>query len=100
MKKRNKRIQTKHYGLFHASTRIEVETVKKAHRKVCAACGVVPEGQRLKLGYGSGRSAMSEVYCDGCGSGWLEDHSVELARAQRRLLGEDICVRLRESDGE
>lgn len=80
--------------------RIEVQGVKNAHRKDCAACGDRPVYQRLKVLLGSGRGATTEIYCDGCGSQWLEDHGVELERAKRRLLGEDICVRRREDDGE
>lgn len=100
MKKRNQRIQPKHQGLFHAAMRIEIQVVKPAHRKECAGCSDTPEGQRLKVVMGSGRGAAEEIYCDGCGTQWLEDHAVELARAQRRLLGDDICVRRRECDGD
>lgn len=100
MKKRNKRIQAKHYGLFHAAMRIEIQDVKGAHRKECHACGDRPEERRLKVLLGSGRGATTEIYCNDCGSVWLEDHRVELERAQRRMLGEDICIRRIEDDGE
>lgn len=101
MKPRNKRIQEKHYGLFHGPLRIEVEIVTARHKKPCDGCGEPPEGRRLKVTAGGGRAQVISVYCSSCGVEWLLDHEEEAGRARVRLAeGSNICVRLRESDAD
>lgn len=99
MKPRNKRIQPKHYGLFHGPLRIEVEAVSARHKKACTGCGKLPEERRLKLTAGSGRSAAISVYCYPCGVDWLRDHETELVRAIHLLnFGGTTCIRLVQED--
>jgi len=98
VKPRNKRIQPKHYGLFHGPLRIEVEDVTTRHKKPCAGCEELPEGRRLKLTAGSGRSASISIYCHECGCLWLQDHQEELDRTIQRLDGVHHCIRLIQED--
>lgn len=69
-------------GLLHGPRRIEVETVKKAHRKPCEGCGSVPCHRRLKVVNGAGRSADTLILCISCGLDYLSDRRDEYQRAQ------------------
>jgi hypothetical protein len=98
MKPRNKRIQPKHYGLFHGPLRIEVQDVTARHKKGCLHCEELPEGRRLRVVAGGGRSATTSIYCHACGAVWLDDHRTELDRAIDRLDGSHICIRSVQDD--
>ncbi len=73
-------------GLWFGPRRIEVEDVKKAHRKECSECGAVPEERRLKITDGSGRHATTSIRCMLCGERYLRKMEEESRRAQE-LLG-------------
>ena len=79
------RFRTK--GLWLAGTRAEVQDVKKAHRKPCYVCDKLPKVRRLMLRTGSGRSAVTQVLCAGCGVLWVEMTLREGRRAIRCLEG-------------
>ena len=69
-------------GLWFAPTRVEVEEVRKAHRKECSVCASLPLVRRLKVVRGAGRHATTAVYCITCGVEWV---SVFLSQGQRAI---------------
>jgi hypothetical protein len=70
-------------GLWFAPTRVEVEEVRKAHRKECSVCGGIPESRRLKVVRGAGRHATTAVYCLAHGVEWLSEF---LSQGQRAII--------------
>jgi RNase P subunit RPR2 len=91
-----KRLQN--LGLVQSTRRVEVQDVKRAHRKACDRCGSQPEGRRLHVKTGSGRAQKAEVMCAKCGSLFLDQSAREAWRACCRLVGDDVPVRF--VDGE
>ena len=75
-------------GLLHGPRRIEVQDVKPSHKKVCSACGQLPEGRRLVVTDGAGRSASSQVFCIECGEAYLQARALEYQRAIEFLNGD------------
>jgi hypothetical protein len=82
-------------GLFLPTTKVEVEPIKKAHRKLCACCEMLPIHRRLKIVQGSGRSATMKIYCIVCGASWLRLHRIETDRAIEHLISGNGDIRLR-----
>lgn len=72
-------------GLWHSARKVEIETVKKAHRKACHECGKLPSVRRLVITLGSGRHQTKEIYCIHCGFLWLQACRLELVRALKYL---------------
>lgn len=91
MKERPKRVQKP--GLWHGPTRIEVETVKRAHKLPCVHCHEIPEGRRLVIVEGSGTRAKKRIYCAVCGESWLSDHAAECERARAYLATGEGTIR-------
>lgn len=71
-----KRSRPRLHGLLHGPRRVQVEDVKKAHKKPCCICDQVPTTRRLFVVDGSGRNATSRVYC--------MDHGVEYLKALKQ----------------
>lgn len=90
-------------GLLHGPRRIEVETIKKAHRKPCEGCGAVPRQRRLKVVNGAARAADTMILCISCGLDYLSDRADEYHRAQE-FLHDGECkdgeIRLPKADWE
>lgn len=80
-------------GLWFAPTRVEVEEVKKAHRKECLVCESPPLVRRLKVVHGAGRHATTAVYCIVCGVEWLTEFLSQGQRTIRRLKQGDGDIR-------
>lgn len=83
--------------LVFASTRVEIQEVKKAHKRRCVTCGKVPTVLRLQVQKGSGRSAQTYIYCRVHGCAFLESMLVEVGRANDVLEGrlpKTECVRI------
>lgn len=59
-------------GLWLPGVRVEIQDVKKAHRKECYICARVPKVRRLSIRQGSGRSALSQILCASCGVHWTK----------------------------
>lgn len=81
-------------GLWFSATKVEVEDVKKAHRKGCVSCGLVPTGRRLKVVCGTARAQTTDVYCSPCGQVWIERHKEEADRALASLRGSEEPIRV------
>jgi hypothetical protein len=82
------------WGLLHGPRRVEVEDVGPRHAAPCGVCGRVPRSRRLRVVDGSGRASKCLVFCSECGADWLVARVEDYDRAQQRLLGADISVRL------
>ena len=93
-KKKEREWKPRNLGLLFGSMRVEVEDVKTSHKKVCDACGQLPEHRRLVVKKGSGRATTQEVYCKGHARIFLSCLKMEVQRAERRIAGEDIVVRI------
>jgi hypothetical protein len=50
-------------------------------KKVCLVCEDVPQGRRLRVALGSGRSGKIRIYCRKCGVEALADWHCEYERA-------------------
>jgi len=92
----SKRLQDK--GLVHSMRYVTVQTVGKAHKKVCDVCVQVPTERRLLVKTGSGRAQQSRVLCVKCAGRFLDQAAQEAWRAFCRLHGDDVPVRF--VDGE
>lgn len=88
-----KPIRMRSKWLWLAGVRAEVELVRPAHRSPCASCGAKPEGRRLHLTIGSGRSGHSHVLCSTCATVWVSLVTAEGSRAVRVLHGHDGPIR-------
>jgi len=77
-------------GLWFGPRRIEVEDVKKAHKKKCSKCDSLPEDRRLKITDGSGRHAVTSILCIGCGERYLRQMEEESRRAQEMLCWGEV----------
>jgi RNase P subunit RPR2 len=75
-------------GLWFNTTKIEVEDVRKAHRKVCASCSDLPLERRLKIVTGAGRHATTAIFCISCGVVYLSSFNLEGERALAYLKGD------------
>lgn len=73
-------------GLLLPGTRVEVQLVKPAHRKLCDLCKKIPAIRRLQVREGSARSAVTWTFCVSCGSDWLGSHRQEVDRATELLM--------------
>ena len=73
-------------GLLHGPRRVQVEDVKKAHKRPCCVCDQVPTTRRLFVVDGSGRNATSRAYCMDCGIDYLKALEQETANAKAFLL--------------
>lgn len=71
--------------LLPLPNRLEVEDVKKSHRKACESCDMVPEVRRIKETTGAGRRAVTVVYCINCGLARLRKLQGLLERGERVL---------------
>lgn len=80
-------------GLWHGPRKVEVVTVKKAHRTDCV-CGCRPEGRRLEVTEGSGRHAKKLIFCINCGMAWIANRKVEADRAIEYLTTGEGEIRL------
>ena len=79
---------------------VEIETTKKAHRKLCDECGKFPEigAFRVKVTRGAGRHATTTVLCETHGYAFLQNlrNKAELAMAYigGSELEEDESIRV------
>lgn len=71
-------------GLWLPGMRIEIQEVKKAHRKPCTMCGDVPQERRLLMKVGATRAAV-DVLCEVCGVDWIRQLRKEGTRAMKYL---------------
>jgi hypothetical protein len=86
--------------LWFSSLSIEVQKVTSRHTTTCCVCGQLPDGLRLQVRSGAGRSAKSRVYCVAHALALLRRMKDEAARAGDVLQGWEIPIRLSPEDYE
>jgi hypothetical protein len=82
-------------NLWFTALSVRVEPVRKAHKKECVVCGLLPKGKRLRVVVGSARAAVTFIFCREHGATFV-NRRIEEALRVIELLRFNTSVGIRE----